>query len=468
MREIWIPELIIAFFLFFPLFQPFVKSLWPISGLIWLAPAALLITVAIFPAYGWRPECVPLAIFELFFTLISLPSMIHKTHTEEFRERPLVVMVPCCILFSLTIFTAFFFSPSAEGRLSSEVREYTVQNGDRRYFLRIHDAEPRNSAGAKPQPFIVLIPPENGSVPAVDPVCAGLRGRGFTVISYSRPGFDSPAAAQGRTYPPSPQAIRRVWLSFFSGTSAEKANKAGRFLETERREDLEFLLPHIIRNYLPRESPLFLAGYGAGGSALLYLAGSGFPGAAYADVRGIMVIESRLWSAFHPEDRRIGEIPEDSLWFAAIRIRIENWFTERKPRLLVPERIPSSPVPVLFLMSDRILGRGPDADRYRAVREALRNAEAPAVLAALEGTGPLDYTAHPVTHPIYRFIFPGLGKNSLKGGDFADCTASIMTNFAALTLGEAAAMLDTRKLDVNLHLESQSWTLPDLRYILNP
>jgi hypothetical protein len=464
MREIVIPELIAAFFLFFSLVQPFIKSFWDISGLIWLPLAALLITIGIFPAYGWRPECVPLLAFEFLFCLISAPSMIRSLSARDYREPGLFITIPGFILFAGTVFIALVFLPSADDRFTSDVREFTLQNGEKDYFLRIYERESR--PGSDQGPFLFLVPPEGGSVPAVDLICTGLRDRGFTVLSYSRKDFDSPATAGGRTFPPSPFTIGRIWRSFRFGDSREKENTFGQTLETGRQEDLDFLLPRIMRDYLPSGRPIFLAGYGAGGGTLIYLASSADFTAQYPAVRGIIAIESPLWSVFHAEEHTLREIPENSSWFAAIRIKAENWFIKRKLRTLSPGKPPEPSIPLLFLMSDRVLD--PDQNRYAAVYSVLRNSRNPAALTAIEGAGPLDYSAYPVTHPVYRFLFPSLGKSSLEGSVLADDTVTIITNFAALIPGGGGETLDLRKPNANLHIESRSWTLPDLRYILNP
>jgi hypothetical protein len=466
MREIVIPELIAAFFLFFPLIQPFIKSFRNISGLVWLPLAALLITLGIFPAYGWRPECVPLLVFEFLFSLILIPSMIRSLTSRGYREPGIFITIPGFILFAGTVFIALVFLPAADNRLTPDnIREFTLQNGEKNYFLRIYEQETAFQSSPN-RPFLFLVPPEGGSVPAVDLICTGLRDRGITVLSYSRKGFDSPAAAGGRTFSPSPFTIMRIWRSFRFGDSREKDNTFGRDLETGRREDLDFLLPRIMRDYLPPDRPVFLAGYGAGGGALVYLAGSAEFTAQYPAVRGIIAIESPLWSVFHAKEHTFREIPENSPWFTAVRIKTENWFIKRRQRTLSPGNLPEPAVPFIFLMSDRVLDQGPDQNRYAAVYSVLRNSRNPAALTAIEGAGPLDYSAYPVTHPVYRVLFPSLGESTLEGNVLADDTVTIITNFAALISG--GETLDLRKPNANLHIESRSWTLPDLRYILNP
>jgi hypothetical protein len=258
----------------------------------------------------------------------------------------------------------------------------------------------------------------------------------------------------------------RIWRSFRYGTVKEKANELGRALETERAGDLAFLLPVVTREHLPPGSPLFLAGYGAGGAAVLYLSGNREFAASFPQVRGIIVIESRLWSLFRPEERRLREIPEGASWFRRLLVRTENWFAGKKPRRLIPDNTPVPAVPALFLMSDRILDLRPEENPYAAVYETLRKAQNPAILAALEGAGPLDYTAYPLIHPVYRVFFPGIGKKFPGNGTPAENAVTVITNFAALTAENTG--LDRRGLEAGFHIESRSWTLPDLRDILTP
>jgi hypothetical protein len=111
---------------------------------------------------------------------------------------------------------------------------------------------------------------------------------------------------------------------------------------------------------------------------------------------------------------------------------------------------------VLYLVSGRAWDQRPGKNRYGAVFETLRNSPYPAALAGLEGAGPLDYTAYPLSHPIYPALFPGLGKRAAKGTALADTVVTIMTNFAA-ALPESGSSLEIR-----------SWNLPDLQYILTP
>jgi hypothetical protein len=127
----------------------------------------------------------------------------------------------------------------------------------------------------------------------------------------------------------------------------------------------------------------------------------------------------------------------------------------------------------LYLVSDRVLDENPGKSPYEAVYAVLNNAPGPAALICLEGAGPLDYTDYPVSHPVYSALFPGLGKKGRKGRDQVEATLRIMGNFAALLPepGGEYPVGGGRSGPVpggGIHIETRSWNLPDLRYILSP
>jgi hypothetical protein len=317
---------------------------------------------------------------------------------------------------------------------------------------------------------------------AVDQISRSLMDRGFTVISWSRRGFDFPAGGKNRrNYLVSPAKMLRYWRVFQKGTFLTKANEQGQSLETGRREDIEFLLARIRGSRLWDGQPLILAGFGAGGSALAYL--TEIPGftARFGNIKGIIAIESRFWSAYRSDTPVLPQVPAGAPWFLRLRIGAANWFRSLGAQKISGfSRLPRPTVPALYLVSDRALNMGDEKSPYRAVFEVLRNSNAPAALAALEGAGPLDYYDYPLSHPVYSYLFPGrksAAQNSLKKSDnFVEDTASIIGNFSAMLLEtdvrtaplEASPPLpEKRRLGGAIHTETRSWNLPDLRYILS-
>jgi hypothetical protein len=458
------PQSIIAVFLILYIIQPFVKRLRALEGLVWLPPLGLGITIGLFPAYGFRLECIPLLLFEIVLTMVNFPAL--RSSAVSRRNDGLYERKPVLTLLSLAALAAalpvmFVFSPKIPtGLLTAGVESRAIRNADRDYVLRIYrPVSPAGdvsvggeSAGADGQnsgirPIVFLTPPEAGSIAAADRVCANLRDRGFTVISYSRRGFDFPATGEtGRSLPVSPAAIRAMWRAFRLGTVLQKANEQGKALEAERLKDIEFLLPRIPalaeRAAGPGsgKAPLILAGYGAGGSALVLLSASaGFTG-RFGNVRGIVAIESRLWSAYRSDPPLVPQAPEGAPWHLRFRTAISGRLSGLKARRVSGfGPLPRPGVPLLCLVSGRAL-RSAGENPYRALWETARNAPRPAAVAAIAGAGPLDFTGYPLSHPLYSFLFPGRQKNAAKSANPPADTADIICNFAVMLLEREAAL----------------------------
>ncbi|MDR0585141.1 MAG: hypothetical protein LBG57_12480 [Treponema sp.] len=452
MREIWIPECIAAAFLILHLARPLIKGLGALDGLTWLPLLALGISTGLFPAYGFRPECIPLLLFALFLTVKHIPSMIFSASSrqnDDFQDRTPVFTVLGFGFLGASLLLMFVFSPKIPAGLTVdgvELRQIRDESDGRVYFLRIYGpvSSADESGGPGIRPLIFLIPPEAGSVTAVDRICAGLRDRGFTVICYSRRGFDFPAAGEnGRLYLISPLKLSAMWRAFRKGTEMKKANEQGKNLEAERLKDIDFLLPRLpaaLENTAGSVGPLFgktpliLAGYGAGGGALVSFSESAAFSARFANVRGIVAVESRFWTAYRADPPVFPEVPKGAAWHLRFRMEMAKRFGSLKPRRLTGlGPLPRPGVPLLCLVSDRVTaaGRRPAENPYPALMEILRNSPRPAILAAIEGAGPLDYGDYPLSRPLYSVLFPGRGR--LPSSVHED-TVSVISNFAATLL----------------------------------
>ena len=295
-----------------------------------------------------------------------------------------------------------------------------------------------------------MIPPEAGSITAVDRVCAALRDRGFTVLSYSRRGFDFPAAdGKGGLHLVSPGKILAYWRAFRAGTTLKKANDQGKILETERQRDIEFLLPRIpaLAGGGPAgEAPLFVAGYGAGGSALILLAGDAGFSLRYPGVRGVIALESRLWSIYRYDPPVFSPIPAGTPWYARLRADLARRLDGLKTRRISGiGSLPRPGLPLLCVVSDlaesgTVKGKGAGADKpYQALLAALRSSPGPTALAAFKGSGPLDYSDYPLSYPVYSFLFQGQARGAEKSLDPVGDTAGIICNFAVKLLEQDAA-----------------------------
>jgi hypothetical protein len=477
MRDIWIPELFASIFALIFLIQPLFKDLRSLDGIAWFPILSLAVTAAVFPAYGFRPEVLPLLLYHGVMALISVKPLLAGTRRGLYK-RSLFFTFPAAALLAFFTAAALWFAPL--DLPPSDARQVPVPGGG--CILRIFDAR-RLFRGS-----IFLVSPEFGGMRAVDGVCAALAERGFTVISYTRSGLRSPLETA------------RLWSSFRRGTVLKKANERGRALEEEKRREIEFILPYVKENLgtlVPgaEDGGLFLAGWGSGGSALYYLAsetavrpgagrfsaaGRAGAGKMFDGVLGLVVVESRLWSAWEPE------LPPAAETAAARNPLLQGleaagrWFARLQPeKIRGPVETETPALPLLCLVSDRAFDGEAARRDYGALFAGLRNARHPAALAALEGAGPLDYGGFPAEYPLYSALFPG-GPAGRFDGLFtwnpAEDTAAVIARFCGLAAGaetgveadpaagEGGQVLSGQDSSRRtLRLETWYWNLGDLR-----
>ncbi|MDR0721603.1 MAG: hypothetical protein LBF75_02245 [Treponema sp.] len=460
-ENIRIPEVLLVLFLVLPAIRPYSRVLQSQDGLVWFPLVALAIGVGLFPAYGFRPECVPLLLWTVFLTIRHVPVLLDHLGWWDRDKIPRQGFTPVYLgVLILTALVALYFSPRKDTRLILPgVETRTIQDEARNaaLFLRLYGPVDPDTQGAPVRPLMLLVPPVFGSVGMVDQVCEQLRDQGFTVLSFSREGFDFPAwGSDGKRYSPPVREQFRILQAFAQGNATKAANLWGRALEAERMEDIRFLLAYIKQD-LYRDFPesgaerntLFLTGYDVGGSALALLGASPEWRAANPEVKGLILVESPLWSAYQADE------PGQPLQVKA---------------LIRPQ------VPTLFMASDRVNDSQKRNRLYGPVLQILQT-DTPVVLAAVDGAGPLDYSDCPAKYPLYSACISGNKQTPWKYDTFIEGTASIMTNFASLLLENAppdpfrspVALSRRKGLGGTVHFETGgAWNLPDFGYILSP
>jgi hypothetical protein len=491
MVELIILESLVFLFLFLPLIRPLVKSLWPIDGLVWLPVLALGIICALFPAYGFRPECIPLLLYAVVFNIINIPqvlSLIGRMQNDDFRERNRVLTVFLMGFLAFVTAIGIYFLPGEETTLTdngvSSLVAYDEERNNK-YFLRVYGqpgpkpAETAPTLGENPpsntrqnfapRPALLVVPPIPGSILMVDRLCAALRDGGFTVISYSRLDFDFPAVDEdGKCRRPPLTKILDLFRSYTRGRSFETANNIGRSLETERREDIRFLFNLIQRNRgIPgyTEGPgnstdwnrIFAAGYGAGGSALLSLTDKNIT------FQGIIAIESQLLSAYRGNEPPPAPEPvRDVNWFRSLWAGISAWAADAGSRKITGiGAAPNPEAPLCFIVSDQVQNPKHQNGRYAALIRVFRTTTAPVILAAVSGAGIPDYSDAPEKYPVYSVLFPGQGRKAWPRTGCIPGTAALIINFAASVLerqnpGANGPSLSRKTIDrESLHLESR-------------
>jgi hypothetical protein len=502
--ELLILEICAAVFLFLPLIRPVFKALWSLDGLVLLPVLSLGILVGVFPVYGFRPECVPLLVFSLFVNIInfgSLVSLFFQLHNDDYRDRGLLYTAVNLAVFGFVLWIALYYSPPLDMVLYEKTQTLSLQDRSRNeeLWLRIYTPE----SAAAPQalrPLLLLVPPVAGSVTVTDAVCVGLQEKGFVVLSYSRPGFDSPALSESGVYKRlSFSGLFRLGNALYRGLTDMAANEAGRELEEGRREDIEFLLVELAQNKMLQDrlsgidkNCVFLAGYGAGGAALIGLSSVPEFAARFKQVKGIIALESPLYSSVEGDPPPPAPPPTENPVIAFFR-GTGFFFRNLVPRKVTGiGTVPRPEIPVMFVVSDRVLRER--TGRYETILKTLYTARGPALVASLSGAEPFDYSDSPRVYPVYSFLFRGGKTGRVRvAPEYPDITAALMANFAAFIMAadsgfstefseenpvenptadpagfrKTLAPAKTALPDINVETGGL-WNLPDSRFILQP
>lgn len=434
MRDLVLLELLIGGILFLSLIRPFVKAFRGVDGLALLPAVSAVLALALFPAYGFRPEALPLALFAVIRFFLGLPylsAVLRRMRADDYGERPFLPSAVGILLLAGVCAFAVRYAPAVETGSRYPFASYAVTDEERGMVLHLRtysgeEAEAADAAEAAPtapNPTVLLLPPLSGSVAVVDRVCEALATAGFPVRTYSREGLDVPAFRTdgGRAYPSAGRLFRHG-AAFLAGTRYRAANEWGRRDEEERLADLSFLVRHLEERGEGRGG-LLIVGYGTAASAAVRYA-EGAP----ASVLGVVAVEGHLLSSL------LSEPPRTVGAEAGLRGRLNRAADALRPlRMVGVGGVPSPSVPVLFILSDRIKEIEERDGRYSAVLRVLRSARFPTLLAALDGAGPFDYSDMAAEYPLYSALVPGLGSvASPDRARYVADTAALIRNFSIM------------------------------------
>ena len=439
MSDLRIFESVISALLAIYILRPFVRNFRGVDGLSALPMVSFLLIAAAIPAFGFRPELVPLSLFAFFALLSSLPRMVdiaRRLRTDDYGEsKPLAAvlgMVFLCFSFAF----AFLFPPSERGDLRPlpAGSSFAAEDGRRgvRLVLTVEGARP--GAFAEPAPALIFGPAVLGSAGIFDDFRAGLVSRGFTVVTYVRPGFDVPAVDEtGRLVFPGMSSLADSLAALLFGDELAFAAEAGARLEKERLDDLRFAVAYVRSRSLAGDvhfgnidmARISVVGYGAGGAAAAMYAAEADP----AEVRSVTVIEAPIHSYFtirtdteelSPSGitRYLG-LAKRALRFRTVRSSIQGDSAAVIPR-----------VPALFLTSDWISEVPLRDNRYGTLVRLFRLSGETSAMAFVAGAGPLDYTDIPIDYPVYAFFSRGKDRFIPFGTPFSSRAAELVSSFA--------------------------------------
>jgi dienelactone hydrolase len=430
--ELVILEFLAGFFLLLPLLRPLVRNWRPLDGLPCLPPLALLILIGIFPAYGFRPECLPLLIYAAarnIRNLSGLRAVLSRSGASGPRGGGRAGAYLSLLILAASLGAALIFVPRSETRLTETLTLQAGAQGE--LFVRVYPP-PEGEAAA---PVLLVAPPVLGSVPAVDLLCGALAGAGFRVFAWSRRGFDVPSVnpAGKKRFPPLKQQFA-VYRAALAGHAYAGANLAARALEEGRRRDAETLLGYLAGEF--PDAPVFALGFGAGGAALLALSGDPerFPA-----LRGIIAVESPPRSALLAEAYVPPEPREGASWLRSVWEGFRNALRSLRPRRITGmEALPQLRLPVCLILSGRVRDPAYRDTRYAALIRGFHAAGAPSVLLSLRGAGILDYSDIPGKYPLACLPFRGGAFPAPQSASLIPQTTALIRRFVSALMEEEA------------------------------
>lgn len=457
MRELQLLETLIFLLLFFPIIRPSVKSLWKFHGLVWFYPITLAAVVGIFPAYGFRPECIPLLIFTVLLNIFNFLNSFKEKEDRNSgayrRKSKNPVFIPVIILAGVSSF-AFYFAPEDDTALTKNARTIDFFDEKREEYFSARIYEPEETAKG----LIMVIPPLADQL-AVDKISAEISKNGFAVAVFLKKNLSLK------------EKIKLIG-AIRKGTDSLKANTIGKYWENERQLDIEFFFSRLAditdeldegksRKNLENERKIFAVGYGAGGSALATLAGSPDFIEKNPSLRAIITIESRFWSLFH-HDAKTLEIPENASRFLVLRLKTAFWFANLFPKKV--NRVSSSPsllLPSLFFASDAVTDARERDKTYAATLKTLYASGEGAALIADEGAGAFDYSDYPSIQPLISALAKGKKERLRKKKEYVAHTAKLITDFAEISLENSSENEEKKekkeKSDKKIHFEKNEY-----------
>ncbi len=479
MQDLIILELIIAAVLFLAIIRPFVKRFQGIEGIAALPTIALVAAIAVFPAYGFRPEFMPLLAFSLILFLGSIPRLLdvlRRLRTDDYGERSFIRLAFGLLALGTVSVFAVMYAPKSERIEESGYRVALIHDEARDVDLSLRYFAPAtDGTGASRRPFILIAPPLSGSVSVMTRLCAALTERGFSAATFSHVGADIPAyLPDGARAYPSGRTFLAGAGAFVWGRRYAVANRAGSAIERERAADIAFIVKHV-RDAAVREDPpygaididrIVVAGFGSGGAAATIYAAS----SEAASIAAAVAVEGPILSALRSEGN--GSATPHAEAAGSIPPAIAELFARFKvERIVGTGSVPAPTVPTLFLVSDRVAEPADRDGRYVTVLRALRTAKVPCALASVDGAGPLDYSDIGQEYPLYAAMMPGLKRQPRAPGFFVMKAADLIANFVAVTVPqvEGTPRLTRTALGEEFRVEAGgSWTAADIAAILRP
>ncbi|MFA6507463.1 MAG: hypothetical protein WCT14_15290 [Treponemataceae bacterium] len=457
MNDLLILESVIAGLLLIYIIRPFVRKFRGVDGLSALPGISFLLSIAVFPSFGFRPELIPLAFFALLAFVGSLPRLVdiaRRLRTDDYGERqPILALVFIIFLFGTYAFSVVFspINQQAPMRVGTAA-SIEVLDVARKVTMELLIGGMEKEGVAEPYPLVIFGPPLLGSSGMTDTYRAELAGKGFSIVTYSRPGLDFPATgADGRSRFPRMNIAFDSIVSLLWGHDFAFAAEAGARIEKERLDDLRFIVEYIRSKITSGDerfrnidgSRISIAGYGASGAAALMYAAEADP----AFIRSVVAIESPVYSYLSVEMKSSiseeSEKKDSTIYGSVVRLigGIKKTLTVRK--VLGPNRgneiERSVKVPTMILVSDWIRDVSARDTRYATLVRIMHFSKVPCSIISIAGAGPTHYADILSDYPVYAFFAQGRDKFIPRNTPFAPQAAALSASFIHGTLYDTKA-----------------------------
>jgi hypothetical protein len=191
-------------------------------------------------------------------------------------------------------------------------------------------------------------------------------------------------------------------------------------------------------------------------------------------IQGVISIEGPVLSALQGEEPGQFTLSrQEAGWVRYIGGNITAALAKLRPMKIAgmeSGKLSATPVaplaPILYLVSDWVTNPKYRESRYGTILEYFRTGQAPALLAAVPGASPLDYSDLPVKHPLLKFLIRGEEKALWTGKEYPENTAGLIANFASLLTKDRWSVKRT-VLSRDIAIETnRAWNLGNAGYIL--
>ncbi|MDR0637738.1 MAG: hypothetical protein LBG27_02350 [Spirochaetaceae bacterium] len=404
MFELIIVESIIGIFLFLHILRPYVKAFWEADGFAFFPLAALFCCTAMIPAYGIRPECFPLFLFSLIYSVWHFPSVAAVFSRSKYypaRDNALMLSFMAAALLAFSLGTAFLFLPYDETPVDNTQKiQLTISDPVRGIDLFVSYYQSKGSD------LVLVIPPVTIPLSLIEETCAVFNETGYKVLAFSRPYFDNSAVDQNGKAVEIPifEKIKR-YAQAINGIQNKNMVEDQISVAAEREADIRFLLSALKTDGLLRDTVLldenpyyeniFLLGYGAGGAASIRLAGDKNFLRMNPVVKAAAAIESVVLCDFLDRPNEPG-----ANWRQNIGNTFKEIFQKPIPRL---ENISHPEIPVLFIAGDGAQQKN-SYRRYMAVVQTMIESGAPFLFASINGVHAIDFSSIPQKYPVLPFL----------------------------------------------------------------